>query len=68
MQQAAELAGIEYGNFVNSIRSEKTKQQYIYCLTKYLKFLNLSNPTELMFSRYQADTIEPNRLYGLSKK
>lgn len=47
--QQAEFEGIEYRNFINSIRSEQTKYQYIYALSRYLKFLNLSNPSDLMF-------------------
>lgn len=51
MQQVGEeLTGIEYTNFINSIRSEQTKYQYIYALSRYLKFLGLSNPSDLMFS------------------
>lgn len=47
--QQVRLEGIEYRNFINSIRSEQTKYQYIYALSRYLKFLNLSNPSDLMF-------------------
>jgi integrase len=43
-------ANIEYRNFINSIRSEQTKYQYIYALARYMDFLNLQNPTDLMFS------------------
>jgi integrase len=44
------LEGQEYRNFVNSIRSEQTKIQYIYALSGYMKFLNISSPSDLMFS------------------
>lgn len=50
MYLEAPFAGIEYSNFINSIRSEQTKNQYMYCLKRYMQFLNLQNPTELMFS------------------
>lgn len=30
-----------YFNFVNSINSEVTKESYVYCLSKFLKYCNI---------------------------
>lgn len=33
-----------YDNFVNSINSEETKEQYEYCLTQFLKYCQMNLP------------------------
>jgi hypothetical protein len=31
-----------YDNFVNSINSDETKEQYVYCLTQFLKYCQMN--------------------------
>jgi integrase len=52
-----------YNNFINSIRSEATKNQYIYCLQKYMKYYKLDNVEDLLLhvekpKLIQADIIQ----------
>lgn len=37
-----------YNNFVNSIKSEATKNQYIYALNKYMKYWSLDDIGHLL--------------------
>lgn len=45
-----ELENLEdsYFNFINSIKSEITKANYLFNLNLYLKFCNLNNMSELL--------------------
>ena len=36
------LESKQYSNFVNSINSEKTRQQYEYCLSQFLKHCQIN--------------------------
>jgi integrase len=34
---------VAYDNFINSIKNDVTKERYVYCLNKYLKYLGYAN-------------------------
>jgi hypothetical protein len=34
---------VAYDNFINSIKSDVTKERYVYCLNRYLKYLGYSD-------------------------
>jgi integrase len=40
---ASTAAGLLYDNFTNSIKSNVTKNRYVYCLNRYIKFLGYDN-------------------------
>jgi hypothetical protein len=37
-----DITTLAYSNFINTIKSETTKERYVYCLKRYLKFLEYS--------------------------
>jgi integrase len=49
-KEARKLGGEEYLNFINSVRSPATKQEYGYCIMQYMRFLQVSSPSDLMFN------------------
>ena len=48
-KKVASLDGKEYLNFIYSIKSPATKRQYAYFLLHYMQFLNVDNPSDLIF-------------------
>lgn len=49
-KEVRKLGGEEYLNFINSIRSPATKQEYGYCMMQYMRFLQVASPSDLMFN------------------
>lgn len=56
------LESKQYSNFVNSINSEKTRFQYEYCLSKFLKYCGIDLETFLKLSQQEISDLITNYL------
>jgi integrase len=57
------ITSLAYSNFTDSIKSETTKERYVYCLNRYLKFLGYPNGDRidvLIEPQQQPKVIESN--------
>ena len=42
------LSGAAYNNFVDTIKSDQTREQYKRCLVRFMRFLNITDIDNLM--------------------
>ena len=42
------LSGFAYNNFVDTIKSDQTREQYKRCLVRFMRFLNITDIGNLM--------------------
>jgi hypothetical protein len=42
------LSGVAYNNFVDTIKSDQTREQYKRCLVRFMRFLNITDIDNLM--------------------
>jgi Phage integrase, N-terminal SAM-like domain len=53
-----EVCNIAYDNFINSIRSDVTKQRYAYLLKRYMKYLKYDSIDKLLVQQPQPKAVE----------
>jgi hypothetical protein len=57
---AATVNTLAYSNFINSMKSHVTKERYVYCLNRYLKYLGYPIDRIDILLLQQPKTVESN--------